>query len=68
MLVLVSPHSKLAETYDPALLAARNLRGIKSDPVAAEAWYRRAEALGEMEAIKRLRSLTGRRITNLATH
>ena len=59
---------KLAETYDPALLAARNLRGIKSDPVAAEAWYRRAEALGEMEAIKRLRSLTGRRITNLATH
>jgi hypothetical protein len=59
---------KLAETYDPAFIAARNLRGIKSDPVAAEAWYRRAEALGETEAIERLKSLTGRRLTDSATH
>jgi hypothetical protein len=47
---------KLAETYDPAFLAARDLRGVKPDPVAAEAWYRRAEALGDAEATERLRS------------
>jgi hypothetical protein len=47
---------KLAETYDPAFLAARDLRGVKPDPVAAEAWYRRAEALGDAEAAERLRS------------
>ena len=59
---------KLAETYDPTYIAARDLRGIKPDPVAAEAWYRRAQALGETEAIERLRSLSGRRLTNSATH
>jgi hypothetical protein len=59
---------KLAETYDPAFLASRNLRGIKSDPVAAEVWYRKADALGEAGAIERLKSLTGRGLTNSATH
>ena len=59
---------KLAEAYDPAFLTAHDLRGIKPDPIAAEAWYRRAQALGETEAIERLRSLTGRRLTDSATH
>jgi hypothetical protein len=59
---------KLAETYDPTFLTSRNLRGIKSDAAAAEAWYRKAEEVGETEAIERLKSLTGRRLTDSATH
>jgi TPR repeat protein len=60
---------KLAETYDPAFLTAHDLRGIKPDPVAAGAWYRRAEALGDAEAIERLRSQQGRTLADsLATH
>jgi hypothetical protein len=52
---------KLAQTYDPTFLAAHNLLGIKPDPAVAEAWYRKAEALGVVEATGGLRSLAGRR-------
>jgi TPR repeat protein len=59
---------KLAETYDPVFLAARELRGVKPDPVAAEAWYRRAAELGDVEATKRLGGQQGHRLAgSLAT-
>ena len=32
-------------THDPAVLAALGVRGIRPDPEAAAAWYRRADAL-----------------------
>jgi hypothetical protein len=47
-------------TYDPAVLAALGVRGIRPDPSAAIAWYRRAVALGELDsaeaALRRLRA------------
>lgn len=52
---------KLAQTFDPFFLAAHNLRGFRADPAAAEAWYRKAEALGDEEAIESLRKLTDQR-------
>jgi len=36
----------LAETYDPATLASLHTRGLRPDPAAALAWYRRAAARG----------------------
>ncbi|MFC7541617.1 hypothetical protein ACFQU2_22110 [Siccirubricoccus deserti] len=36
-------------THDPAALAALGARGIRPDPQAAAAWYRRAEALAASE-------------------
>jgi hypothetical protein len=47
-------------TYDPAVLAALGVRGIRPDAAAAIAWYRRAVALGELDsaeaALRRLRA------------
>ena len=36
-------------THDPAVLAGLGVRGIRPDPEAAAAWYRRAEALAAQE-------------------
>jgi|SRR5579863_1808048 len=41
---------RLGNTYDPAFLSAAGLKGIHSDAVAAERWYRYAQALGSVEA------------------
>jgi hypothetical protein len=57
---------KLAETYDPGFIADHNLIGIKGDQHQAEAWYRKAAALGERQAEQRLKTLEERRKT-LAT-
>jgi TPR repeat protein len=54
---------KLANTYDPGFIRDHNLIGIKGDPQEAEAWYRKAAALGEKEAEQRLKSLKGQRKT-----
>jgi TPR repeat protein len=35
----------LGRTFDPAVLTAAGALGIRPDPDAAAAWYRRAEAL-----------------------
>ena len=52
---------KLAETYDSGFIADHNLIGIKSDQHEAEAWYRKAAALGERQAEQRLKTLEERR-------
>jgi TPR repeat protein len=54
---------KMANTYDPDFIAAHNLIGIKGDPLEAEAWYRKAAALGERDAEQRLKTLEGQRKT-----
>lgn len=46
---------KLGETYDPVFLTSHHLIGPKADPQQAEAWYRKASALGEAEAARRLK-------------
>jgi TPR repeat protein len=48
---------KLGDTYSPAVLAELHLSGIKADPAEAEAWYRKAQALGEAQAEERLKKL-----------
>jgi hypothetical protein len=53
---------KLGDTYNPAVLAERRLRGIRPDPAEAEAWYRKAEALGEAQAGERLKNLDDHRL------
>jgi TPR repeat protein len=40
----------MGRTYDPAFLAGARAVGIESAPAVAEAWYRRALALGAGEA------------------
>jgi hypothetical protein len=50
---------RLAETYEPAFLAAHDLRGIKPDAAQAEKWYRKAAEMGERQAIDRLNNLRG---------
>jgi hypothetical protein len=49
----------LAETYDPALLAQWNVRGIKPDPAKAAELYQRAIDGGVSAARARLNALTG---------
>lgn len=44
----------LAQTYDPAVLGARDSRTITPDPEAARAWYQKAAQLGSPEAQRRL--------------
>ncbi len=48
---------KLGDTYSPAVLGELRLRGIKADFAEAEAWYRKAQALGEAQAEERLKKL-----------
>jgi len=45
---------KLGETFDPAFLSRRNLRGARADPAMAVFWYRRARDLGASDAGSRL--------------
>ncbi|MEQ1648285.1 MAG: hypothetical protein ABL898_06840 [Hyphomicrobiaceae bacterium] len=47
----------LGETYDPAGLAARGVRGMTADVKQARAWYEKARTLGIAEAEDRLRRL-----------
>jgi len=42
------------KTYDMEFLLNAGARGIRADPAAAAAWYRRAAALGDPEAKTRL--------------
>jgi hypothetical protein len=41
---------RLGETYDPAFLARAHLNGVRGDATAAARWYRKALALGAVEA------------------
>lgn len=47
----------LAETYDPNVLASRDLRGAAADPVTARLLYEQARSAGEPRAAQRLRAL-----------
>jgi TPR repeat protein len=40
----------MGRTYDPTVLAALGVRGLRPDPATALTWYRRATALGDAEA------------------
>jgi len=45
------------KTYDPAFLSQLGVRGIRADPGIAAEWYRKAVALGDVEADQLLRRL-----------
>lgn len=47
----------LAETFDPNVLASRDLRGATADPVTAKLLYEQARSAGEPRAAQRLRAL-----------
>jgi hypothetical protein len=51
---------RMAETYDPTVLARANVRGLVADPVEARKWYERALELGMPEANARLQRLDTR--------
>jgi hypothetical protein len=44
----------LAQTYDPAVLGATDLRTITADPATARLWYQKAAEFGSEEARSRL--------------
>jgi TPR repeat protein len=44
----------LAQTYDPAVLGAQDMRSITPDPAAARTWYQKAAQLGSPDATQRL--------------
>ncbi len=44
-------------TFDPLVLAALRVQGLRPDPALAAEWYRRAAALGDAEAAQRLKTL-----------
>ncbi len=44
----------LAETYDPAVLGAQDIRSITADPANARRWYEKAAQFGSTEAKQRL--------------
>lgn len=50
----------LANTYDPAYLAARHVMGVQGDRATARALYQRAKELGSAEAAQMLARLTGK--------
>ena len=47
----------LAETYDPAVLGAQDIRNVTPDPAMARNWYQRAAQLGSTDAQRRLSQL-----------
>lgn len=47
----------LAETYDPAVLGAQDIRNIAAEPEKARAWYQKAAQLGSVDAQRRLAQL-----------
>src|ERR1700676_2703352 len=44
----------LAQTYDPAVLGAQDMRSITPDPARARDWYQKAARLGSADARQRL--------------
>jgi len=44
----------LAQTYDPAVLGAPDMRSITPDPATARGWYQKAARYGSQEAQQRL--------------
>jgi len=44
----------LAQTYDPAVLGAQDMRSIVPDPAMARNWYQKAALLGSADAQQRL--------------
>ena len=44
----------LAQTYDPAVLGAQDIRSIRADPAKARHWYEKAAQFGSTEAQQRL--------------
>jgi hypothetical protein len=51
--------SELGDTYNPIFLAKRGVLGLQGDAESARAWYRKALALGEPQAGRRLVDLGG---------
>jgi hypothetical protein len=47
----------LAQTYDPTVLGAQDIRNITPDPALARSWYQRAAQLGSVDAQRRLTQL-----------
>ncbi len=47
----------LAQTYDPTVLGAQDIRNITADPAMARNWYQRAAQLGSVDAQRRLSQL-----------
>jgi hypothetical protein len=47
----------LAQTYDPAVMGAQDMRNINTDPALARSWYQRAAQLGSADAQRRLAQL-----------
>jgi hypothetical protein len=47
----------LAQTYDPTVLGAQDIRNITPDPAMARSWYQRAAQLGSADAQRRLSQL-----------
>jgi hypothetical protein len=48
----------LAQTYDPAVIGATDLRSISADPETARLWYQKAAEFGSQEARNRLAQMT----------
>jgi hypothetical protein len=44
----------LAQTYDPAVLGAQDMRSITPDPAMARDWYQKAARFGSLDAKQRL--------------
>jgi TPR repeat protein len=44
----------LAQTYDPAVLGAQDMRSITPDPAMARSWYEKAARFGSTDAQQRL--------------
>jgi hypothetical protein len=44
----------LAQTYDPAVLGAQDMRSITPDPAMARSWYQKAARFGSTDAQQRL--------------
>ena len=44
----------LAQTYDPAVLGAQDMRSITPDPAMARDWYQKAARFGSLDAQQRL--------------
>jgi hypothetical protein len=44
----------LAQTYDPAVLGAQDMRSITPDPAMARNWYQKAAQFGSLDAQQRL--------------
>jgi hypothetical protein len=51
---------RLAETYDPLVLASLKVRGVQPNLAEARAWYEKARALGAVEAEAPIKRLTAR--------